>query len=238
MEQLIPLFSILLVLWAGQFLFFFLFFRRRTTPERILGDLRVEVDKLIAEIDAATDRDATLVEDRIRSLREILADTDRRISTYARERDRKTEAERLYEELGRRPRPTVAAAPPSQVPSLRADVSTPAQVMSGQGAAPGAVPESAPGAAPESAHEAEPQAAPQATSARSATVRHGAEFVGSHGAPLSERVLELHRAGFSAELIASRLGTTVGEAELVIALAQRKESSESGTPSTYSGDAQ
>ncbi len=194
----------------------------------------MEVDKLIAEIDAATDRDATLVEDRIRSLREILADTDRRISTYTRERDRKTEAERLYEELGRRPRPTMAAVSsngiPSPAASAQGDVSISTSAKSSA--------EAAQSAAQTAAQKEEPSAVTEAVPSGSAKVRHGAEFVGSHSAPLSERVLELHRAGFSAELIASRLGTTVGEAELVIALAQRKESTESGVPSTLSGDDQ
>jgi len=43
-------------------------------------------------------------------------------------------------------------------------------------------------------------------------------------APFSERVLELHRAGFSEDLIAKRLGTTIGEVDLAIALSGRMDS--------------
>jgi hypothetical protein len=40
--------------------------------------------------------------------------------------------------------------------------------------------------------------------------------------PLPERALELYRMGFTVELIASRLGRTVGEIELMLSLEERK----------------
>ena len=39
--------------------------------------------------------------------------------------------------------------------------------------------------------------------------------------PFAERVAELYRAGFSSNLIASRLGATITEVELAIALVER-----------------
>jgi hypothetical protein len=44
----------------------------------------------------------------------------------------------------------------------------------------------------------------------------------AEGPDLGERVLMLHRAGFAAPLIASRVGAPVGEVELIISLEQRK----------------
>jgi tetrahydromethanopterin S-methyltransferase subunit G len=40
---------------------------------------------------------------------------------------------------------------------------------------------------------------------------------------LHERILDLHRRGFSAESIAGKVGSTVGEVDLVISLQDRKE---------------
>jgi hypothetical protein len=55
---------------------------------------------LIAEIDAATDRDSLLVEERIKTLRNLLEDTDRRISVYMRELQRSRKGEAMYASLG------------------------------------------------------------------------------------------------------------------------------------------
>jgi hypothetical protein len=91
--------------------FFFIFFRsyihRRTTSEDIIAYYRDEVNKLIADIDAATDRDATLVEERIRSLKKLLDETDKRLAVYVREFERRKHSESLYTKLGQASNKTV-----------------------------------------------------------------------------------------------------------------------------------
>jgi len=61
--------------------FFFLrwYISQRTNASRLLEEYREEVYRLISEIDAATDRDSRLVEERIKTLRNLLDDTDKRI---------------------------------------------------------------------------------------------------------------------------------------------------------------
>jgi hypothetical protein len=85
------------------FLFFYFkwYIKRRTSASELLAEYRTEVYRLIAEIDAATDRDSQLVEDRIKKLKEILEETDRRISVYTREFDRSRTGEALYTSLGK-----------------------------------------------------------------------------------------------------------------------------------------
>jgi hypothetical protein len=101
----------------SSFFFFLNYLKRRTSRERILGEFRDEIDRMIAEIDNATDRDAALVEDRIKSLRAILEDTDKRITLYARELERRQSHERAYRELGNaRPLSAAPAATPSPSP--------------------------------------------------------------------------------------------------------------------------
>ena len=51
---------------------------------------------------------------------------------------------------------------------------------------------------------------------------HSAEPIKPKAAPLQERVAELYRAGFSADLIAQRIGASVAEVELAISLAEQR----------------
>jgi hypothetical protein len=64
------------------------YLKRRTGQEHILAEFREEINKLIAEIDAATDRDSILVEERINHVKALLEELDKRISTHARELSR------------------------------------------------------------------------------------------------------------------------------------------------------
>jgi hypothetical protein len=83
------------------FIFFRWYIARKTAAGRLLSDYRAEVNRLIADIDAATDRDSQLVEARIKTLRSLLEDTDRRIAVYLRELQRSKAGEALYTSLGR-----------------------------------------------------------------------------------------------------------------------------------------
>ena len=74
---------------------------RKTAASELLADYRTEVYRLIAEIDAAADRDSLLVEERIKTLKKLIDDTDRRISVYMRELQRSRNGEAMYTSLGR-----------------------------------------------------------------------------------------------------------------------------------------
>jgi hypothetical protein len=83
--------------------FFFLrwYISQRTDGNRLLEEYRDEVSRLNAEIDAAADRDSQLVEERIKTLRILLDDTDKRIGVYTRELQRSRNSEAIYKKLGR-----------------------------------------------------------------------------------------------------------------------------------------
>ncbi|MCL2128125.1 MAG: hypothetical protein FWH38_07720, partial [Treponema sp.] len=103
---------------------FFFFFRwyitRKTAASQLLSDYRNEVYRLIGEIDSATDRDSLLVEERVKSLRKLLDDTDRRISVYMRELQRSRSGEAMYANLGRGIRVALDSRPPSlEAPPLQ-----------------------------------------------------------------------------------------------------------------------
>ncbi|MDR3248888.1 MAG: hypothetical protein LBT39_08880 [Treponema sp.] len=111
-----------LVLCAFFFVYFHIYIRRRTSHENILANYRDEVNRLIADIDSATDRDAQLVEDRIATLRKTLDEADRRISLLSRDLERRRPGMELYTSLGTKQpplsEPLRATAAASPVPVL------------------------------------------------------------------------------------------------------------------------
>ncbi|MDR1956133.1 MAG: hypothetical protein LBQ30_04690 [Treponema sp.] len=211
-----------MVLSAGSLIacvFFFIYckayLRRRTGPDRILAEFREEVYKLIAEIDAATDKDALLVEERIKTLRNLLEEVDKRISVHIREVNRRQFQEEAYAELGRKRGMT------GPFPSVIQPFS---------------------GSFPKTTEEAEVQKAEAAEKESAAVVgftapgdrkplssqreHRGPRIVQTQREivpkplPFAEQVAELSKAGLSASLIAARLGVSISEVELAIAIAE------------------
>jgi hypothetical protein len=114
--------------------FFFLrwYISRRTAASQLLEEYRDEVYRLISLIDAATDRDSTLVEERIKTLRKLMDDTDKRISVYMRELQRSRNSEAIYKNLGRGIREALESIPnepasPSAPQETPAPKETPSQ---------------------------------------------------------------------------------------------------------------
>lgn len=112
-----------LIICACCFVFVRIYLGRRTGSDRFAAE-REEAGKLIAEIDAITDRDITLVEARIKSLRALLEEADRRITVYAKELDRRRSQEAAYAELGRKRN---IPLPGRAVPGTDASEKTPPQ---------------------------------------------------------------------------------------------------------------
>jgi hypothetical protein len=92
---------ITLCLCVSGFFFFRWYIGRKTAASELLADYRAETYRLIAEIDSAADRDSLLVEERIKTLKKLLDDTDRRIAVYMKELQRSRAGEQLYTSLGR-----------------------------------------------------------------------------------------------------------------------------------------
>jgi hypothetical protein len=194
-----------IILWGFAFLYIRSYLKRHTGSE-LLRKWQDEAGRLIAEIDAATDRDSALVEDRIKTLRALLEDVDRRITVYVREAGRQKNHEAAYAELGRRRPSAFPALPPA------------GEIPAGLPAAP----------KPPDAGEASPSPAAPGTAGRAfppelPRIVHPPKPVEPKPPSFSEQVAKLVGAGFSPELIASRLGVTIGEAELAVALFQRKQ---------------
>ena len=188
------------------FIFFYFkwYIKNRTSASELLTEYRTEVYRLIAEIDAATDRDSMLVEDRIKKIKAILEDTDKRIAVYVRELERSRTSETLYTELGRgiraalktQPEPLPVSKPPVNVPELTV-VKAESELAA------------RPAAQPPAGLQAMPPAEPVSLN------------------PPSQRQIRtqieiLVNQGFSPGEIASRLGISMTEVELAMNLLRRK----------------
>jgi hypothetical protein len=193
--------------------FFFLYFRRyikrRTSAGELLAEYRTEVHRLIAEIDAATDRDAQLVEERIKTLKSLLGDTDKRIAVYFRELERSRSGEALYTRLGRgihaALNPPVEAAQPASGPLETA----PTQAQPPESGAAGESP------APEIPADGTRLRQTAKTGRKRASLPPAASAVKSR---LKEQIVELSAAGLHHAEIASRLDISFTEVELALSL--------------------
>jgi hypothetical protein len=230
------LFSGMLILWGFSFLYFRAYIKRRTGAERILGAFRDEVDQLVAEINQATDRDLSLIEDRIISLRRLLDDTDKRIKLQHTELERQNAGVEAYAALGKR---YVVKNGPLPYTGLPAREAGPAEnVDGGAGPAREAIPAESVDGGVNPAREAGPARSVDggADSERGGADEAGRVF-GGHAvprfirssiqikpkeAPFSEQVMDLYRGGLSSEIIAGKLGSTIAEVDLVIALAEQR----------------
>jgi hypothetical protein len=204
------LFSAASLLICGfSFIYFQAYLRRRTGSQRILTEFEEEVNNIIATIDAATDRDITLVEERVRSLKTLLDAADRRIAAYAREMNSRAAQEAAYTALGR------SAPPQPAEPAAPAAKSEPSARQAG------------PAAPADSSAKAD--AVDRALSGGTIALPLGPRFIHSPNPvrpkprPLPERVSELSQNGLSPEAIAARLGVTISEVDLALAVSERRQ---------------
>ncbi len=214
--------ALTLALWTVSMLYFRSYIRRRVNG--VLIDLQQEVDKLVAVIDAATDRDVLVVEERIKAFRKIMEEADKRIVLFRGEMDKRL-SERSYAELGRKsPRVAGAAENRAPIPPI-APLAAGQKTM--EAAAPVSVSPSDDSVLKNQnrlmARDEPSGVQPAAEGDREPRPRFTVSATPIEPKPPSfaERVAELARAGFSSDLIAKRLGAAISEVELAAALSAR-----------------
>jgi hypothetical protein len=182
------------------------YIRRRTGQERILAEFKEEVSKLIAEIDVATDRDATLIEDRIKTIKTLLDDVDKRIVLYDQELAKRRASEEAYAELGRKR--LVEARINAQGQTVQ-NGAAPVHDMSVRSL----LKEEQRGGVANGDEGGEKDAGETPPAVHSAAMEQK---------PILEQIAELSKAGFSPNLIANRLGMSISEVEIAIAIAEQR----------------
>lgn len=203
--ELSIVFSVLaLLFWAFSFLYFRHYLKKHTARESILTELRNEVQMLVSEIDSVTDRDIALIEDRIKVLRKILEEADKRIASHNREIERSIAQERAYAQLGK--------------------IKAPAMEQKHVKTAPDELPFESPAKNAEPKHK-KPEKKETENNGLPVFIR-SENPIQAKPPSFTERVAELSQAGFSSDLIAKRLKSTVSEVDLAIALHSRRDSEE------------
>jgi len=180
--------ALALLIAVFSFFYFRSYLKRRTAAERILAELREEVNKILKSIDETTERDISLIEERENNLKNLLGEIDKRFKVYIRELEQK----RTYEELGKN-RYRISRMVDS---SDQAEDAKPS---------PAAVSATMPAAMP--AAKSPPAESP---SAEPPPVK---EMV-----PMAEQIRSLLNEGLSVPAIASRLDISIAEVELAVAL--------------------
>jgi len=175
--------------------------RRATSAAAQIAELRDEVSRLVVELNQTTERNVALLEDRVTGLSDLLAAADRKMALLQREIEKHDVGTRVYTRL--------------------AEGSARAASGSGQGDSMNpkeAMPEPAPSLSVELSEkpgrhgDSSPAAAP--VSGEAALLKQD----------MRQRVVMLSRSGFSASLIAARVGIPLGEVELIISLERQRMS--------------
>jgi hypothetical protein len=166
--------------------------------ENLLAGVREEARALVLELNETADRNVTLVEDRMGSLRELLAEVDRRIGVERKESGVRAVEREVYAKLSRR-RPIVPTSEGTVIPEPppRRLEEAPIPLSLGAAAEEGGRIRSAP------------------------EVKLSDELLLSSKSK-REEALDLYRRGISADLIAARLGATVAEIELLVEVEERR----------------
>jgi DNA-binding NarL/FixJ family response regulator len=110
----------------------YLILKRRLTrtlnAARLAGEVREEANRILVELNQATNRNVTLIEDRIATLNELLGKADRKIALLEREVEKQELGARLYSELAsRRPLPAEEPPAPAQEPGEPEEAPEPAR---------------------------------------------------------------------------------------------------------------
>lgn len=182
--------------------------------ENMVAEVRKEVRALNIELNETADRNISLVEDRMQALHGLLDEADRRMGIMRREIDNRASEREVYSKLGRR-RPYQAEEAKEAPPRTEAAAST---VGSRFEAPPAGFDEVRGAAGTEAPIRLElPRKSAEILPARESVIPPKT---------LREEAIELYRKGFSADIIAARLGATVAEIDLLVSLEEGRRGGE------------
>ena len=200
-----PLLLIAVLLFILNLVLMPIFYARLKTvfsPQKILANLKTEVDNLVADIGRETDRDVAILENRIVALRTLIDEADRRVGLARRETEKQSREALILDALSETsPKPAVTEVSPGYSDFRKPDKPNFDKF-----------PETG---APEPAISApEPAISAVHVYNRNSFVRRPVPIQPS--VPVHEKVIDLARKGLSAEFIASTLSLSQGEVELII----------------------
>ena len=104
-----------IALIAGGYVLVYLLLKKKIAKSldaaTILDQVRDEVGRIVVELNQTTNRNITLIEDRINALSELLSKADKKIALIRREAEKQEIGARLYTELAAKRQETPKAEP-------------------------------------------------------------------------------------------------------------------------------
>ena len=200
---------------AFSFIYLRSYLKRRTGQERILSEIREEVNGILRSIDETTDRDISLIEEREKNLKSLLEDIDKRLKIYIREMEQRREADEAYAALTQPPQKTETVSPEQSMDAYL-ELGKNRYRVEGQ-----EIPEE---------DESEGESTGSAFPLPRFRIKQPGQVEATESPidvsvslPVGEQILELVRAGFTPPVIASRLGLSIAEVEFATALLERRD---------------
>lgn len=77
-------------------------FEREMNPDTVLRQIRNEVNELIIELNQTTERNVSLIEERINQLNRSIEESDKRITLLKKEAEQREDSEKVYSHLNPR----------------------------------------------------------------------------------------------------------------------------------------
>ncbi len=204
---------------------------RELSADRALERIRKEIGDLITELNATTERNITLIEDRVQRLNKILESTDRKVGILKKEAEKHEVGAAMYTDIMKQHRRQVRES--SNAVPIQPDFAPfrSSEQDSSYGSSKVSEPNRGIDANRDDGENHSSAAGSGDSAGRSwgnpktvnpeARNHEGGRPV-SRGQGLRNQVRDLHRAGLGADDIAKRLGSTVGEVELIIGLEARE----------------
>lgn len=220
--------------------------RRATSAAAQIAELRDEVSRLVVELNQTTERNVALLENRVSGLTDLLAAADRKIGLLRRESEKHDVGAQVYSRLaeggsrgmsasgsaptpaegdrgGRqlprpdRPRPSLSVELSGSADAGTRPVTARPDEVVREAAATGLSLTQGRRGGRQADKEAPGTRQPSQAETRKEGSRIGHDTV-------HQRVMMLSNTGFSASLIAARVGIPLGEVELIIALERQRTS--------------
>jgi hypothetical protein len=240
MQNLLVLLAGLLLGWLIQYILLRRRVDRATAAPAQIQRIREEVDRMVVQMNQTTDRNVSLLEDRINQLMELLAKADKKMGLLRREEEKHEVGRSVYTHLVKN---RGASSPPPPEPAAGAFRQPAASAVSRP-----SVGTQTP--APRFARDADgcgyTQAKPPSGMQTPSSGTSASPLAGTSGMPPAadlpvrpadaggdlqppqrvdradwrQEIMRMHRSGFTPAVIARRLGLNLGEVELIISLAE------------------